>query len=365
MSAAARAASVAPSTAMPASACLSAGASFTPSPVMPTTWPTRLQRLDDRGTCARGTPARTRRPARCRAPTSSSGVPSSRVASRMSVPSPTSAAISRAMAGLVAGDHLHRHAQLAGRPIVARESSRGGSARGRTPTRLQRGADPGSALVGAGDGQRARHRGPRSPRPPARPWPRPPGCARRRDPAGPGSPGAPPCSPAPRRRRTTGRWPRCACAPGRTAGTPRPWHRPGPERACRGQHRLVDHVTGAGPGRQPRPPHHVVGVEAPSAADGPTDLEAVLGERAGLVGAQDVHAADLLHRGEVADHGVLAGQLRRADGHRHRQHGGQRHRDRGDRPPPARTRPARPSGCPAGPRPPGSTPTSTSASTIR
>ena len=36
MSAAARAASVAPETAIPASANLSAGASFTPSPVMPT-----------------------------------------------------------------------------------------------------------------------------------------------------------------------------------------------------------------------------------------------------------------------------------------------------------------------------------------
>ena len=39
MSAAARAASVAPETAMPQSAFLSAGASFTPSPVMPTMWP--------------------------------------------------------------------------------------------------------------------------------------------------------------------------------------------------------------------------------------------------------------------------------------------------------------------------------------
>ena len=36
---AARAASVAPATAMPTSARLSAGASFTPSPVMPVTWP--------------------------------------------------------------------------------------------------------------------------------------------------------------------------------------------------------------------------------------------------------------------------------------------------------------------------------------
>ena len=39
MAAAARAASVAPETAMPQSAFFSAGASFTPSPVMPTMWP--------------------------------------------------------------------------------------------------------------------------------------------------------------------------------------------------------------------------------------------------------------------------------------------------------------------------------------
>ena len=39
MSAAARAASVAPETAMPTSAFFRAGASFTPSPVMPTTCP--------------------------------------------------------------------------------------------------------------------------------------------------------------------------------------------------------------------------------------------------------------------------------------------------------------------------------------
>ena len=39
MSAADRAASVAPDTAMPQSAFFSAGASFTPLPVMPTTWP--------------------------------------------------------------------------------------------------------------------------------------------------------------------------------------------------------------------------------------------------------------------------------------------------------------------------------------
>ena len=47
MEAAARAASVAPETAMPQSAFFSAGASFTPSPVMPTMWPRCLQHIDD------------------------------------------------------------------------------------------------------------------------------------------------------------------------------------------------------------------------------------------------------------------------------------------------------------------------------
>ena len=47
MDAAARAASVAPETAMPQSAFFSAGASFTPSPVMPTMWPALLQDVDD------------------------------------------------------------------------------------------------------------------------------------------------------------------------------------------------------------------------------------------------------------------------------------------------------------------------------
>ena len=47
MSAAARAASVAPSTAMPIWAFLSAGASFTPSPVIPTVWPAPCTQASD------------------------------------------------------------------------------------------------------------------------------------------------------------------------------------------------------------------------------------------------------------------------------------------------------------------------------
>src|SRR5881392_605249 len=45
--AAARAASVAPETAMPTSACLRAGASLTPSPVIPTMWHVLLQYFYD------------------------------------------------------------------------------------------------------------------------------------------------------------------------------------------------------------------------------------------------------------------------------------------------------------------------------
>src|SRR5271155_1522400 len=58
MSAAARAASVAPETAMPQFACLSAGASFTPSPVIPTIWPcfcstSTMLYLSSGNTCAK------------------------------------------------------------------------------------------------------------------------------------------------------------------------------------------------------------------------------------------------------------------------------------------------------------------------
>ena len=51
-SAAARAASVAPLTAMPTSACFSAGASLTPSPVIPTIWPRACRALTMLNLCS-------------------------------------------------------------------------------------------------------------------------------------------------------------------------------------------------------------------------------------------------------------------------------------------------------------------------
>ncbi len=66
----------------------------------------------------------------------------------------------------------------------------------------------------------------------------------------------------------------------------------------------------------------------PAAGGGRSSLQSVLGDRAGLVGAEHVDATELLDRGQVADHGVVASQLRRAHGHRHRQHRRQRHGDR-------------------------------------
>ena len=46
--------------AIPMSALFSAGASLTPSPVMPTTWPARLQRLHDPHLVLRGDPRKDR-----------------------------------------------------------------------------------------------------------------------------------------------------------------------------------------------------------------------------------------------------------------------------------------------------------------
>ena len=58
MSAAAHAASVAPSTAIPTSAFLSAGASLTPSPVMPTVQPRRRRVSTMLNLCSGYTPAK-------------------------------------------------------------------------------------------------------------------------------------------------------------------------------------------------------------------------------------------------------------------------------------------------------------------
>ena len=131
MSAAARAASVAPETAMPASAFFRAGASFTPSPVMPTMWPRvcstshdvvlvlgkhlreAVRALDGLGRGRRRHAAR-RRP--------------SMPASRMFVAQPDLAGDLPGDGDLVAGDHLHaRRPSVAAAAMVALASSRGGS----------------------------------------------------------------------------------------------------------------------------------------------------------------------------------------------------------------------------------------------
>ena len=55
----------------------------------------------------------------------------------------------------------------------------------------------------------------------------------------------------------------------------------------------------------------------------------VLGQRAGLVGAQHVHARQFLDRHQPGHDRLLLGQQARADRHRHRQHRGHRHGNRG------------------------------------
>ena len=55
----------------------------------------------------------------------------------------------------------------------------------------------------------------------------------------------------------------------------------------------------------------------------------VLGQRAGLVRTQHVHAGQLLDGHEPADDGLLRGEQAGPDRHRHRQHGGHGDRDRG------------------------------------
>ena len=100
MEAAARAASVAPDTAMPQSAFLSAGASLTPSPVMPTMWPRFCSTSTMWNLCSGNTWAK---------PSASSMASARRAvslrftsprpaASRMSVPIPSVLAVSWAMA---------------------------------------------------------------------------------------------------------------------------------------------------------------------------------------------------------------------------------------------------------------------------
>ena len=56
----------------------------------------------------------------------------------------------------------------------------------------------------------------------------------------------------------------------------------------------------------------------------------VLGQGAGLVRAQHVHAGQFLDGHQPAHDRLLLGEQARADRHRHRQHRGHRHGNRGD-----------------------------------
>ena len=67
-----------------------------------------------------------------------------------------------------------------------------------------------------------------------------------------------------------------------------------------------------------------------STAERCAQRQRVLGQGAGLVRAQHVDAGQFLDGDQPADDGLLLGEQPCADGHRHRQHGGHRDRDRGD-----------------------------------
>ena len=117
-SAAARAASVAPLTAMPTSACFRAGASFTPSPVMPTIWPRDCSSLTILNLCSGNTSAK---PSASSIRSPSWRPPSSSKISEAEtifVPRWSLPAISRGDGGVVAGHHAdveaHRLALLYG-----------------------------------------------------------------------------------------------------------------------------------------------------------------------------------------------------------------------------------------------------------
>ena len=96
-----------------------------------------------------------------------------------------------------------------------------------------------------------------------------------------------------------------------------------------GHHREVDRVLIRLPRRERGGEDHRLRIgTAPGLrlAEG----ELVLGERAGLVRAQDVDAGHLLDRLQPGDDRLLLRQPLRAERHRHRQHRRHRHRHRGD-----------------------------------
>src|SRR5664279_4083452 len=133
--AAARAASVAPETAMPQSSFFMAGASFTPSPVMPTMWPcfcrmSTMWNLCSGNTCAKPSAFSTN----AVSVALSSRLESPRLpASRMWLPIPSFLAVSWAMARASPVTILTFTPIFSAVATVSLASSRGGSNRGNTP----------------------------------------------------------------------------------------------------------------------------------------------------------------------------------------------------------------------------------------
>jgi hypothetical protein len=80
--------------------------------------------------------------------------------------------------------------------------------------------------------------------------------------------------------------------------------------------------------RQRRTENDLIGSDALD-AEGLAQRQLVLGQRAGLVGGEDIHAGQLLDRRQPGDDRFLCGQQARPDGHGHRQHRRHRHRNRG------------------------------------
>ena len=95
------------------------------------------------------------------------------------------------------------------------------------------------------------------------------------------------------------------------------------------EHRAVDRVVVVRAGGQRAVQDDGRGRDAVDAERG-AQRQRVLGQGAGLVRAEHVDAGEFLDGDQPAHDGLLLGEQPCADSHRHRQHGGHRHRDRGD-----------------------------------
>ncbi len=105
---------------------------------------------------------------------------------------------------------------------------------------------------------------------------------------------------------------------------------PAARRAPRPQERQVDRVLGC-PVRGERREAQQLSLPEGRVGARRFELQPILGERAGLVGTEDVHRRRLLHGRQPGDqHMALAAQLQCADCLGDAEGGGQRHGDRGD-----------------------------------